>query len=154
MQNTYIYIYLSLLYFAYRRRDDTPSGGTEKLHDDELLRCGLKTELVVMHVRGNWIIRYSDDVENPPSVTGLVTVKWVVTEKLRRRRRITTLNLTVNLHTCSALGAGYCALCTGYCTLCTGYSLMTCTRLSYWNLHSTTKLERIPLPDVAVIHFM
>jgi hypothetical protein len=98
-----------------------------------------------MHVRGKWIIRYIDDVENPPSVTDLATMKWVVTEKLRRR--ITTLNLTVIQHTCSTLGAGY-------CTLCTGYSLMTCTGLSYWNLHSTTKLERIPLPDVAVLHFM
>lgn len=114
-----------------------------------------------MHVRGNWIIRYGDDVENLPSVTDLVTMKWLVTEKPRRRRRITTRNLTVTLHTCSTLGAeycalctGYCTLCTGYCTLCTGYSLMTCTRLSYWNLHSTTKLERIPLPDVAVLHFM
>jgi len=35
-----------------------------------------------MHVRGKWIIRYSDVVENPPSVTNLVTMKWVVTEKL------------------------------------------------------------------------
>jgi hypothetical protein len=31
---------------------------------------------------------------------------------------------------------------------------MMCTRLSYWNLHSTTKLERRASPDVAVLHFM
>jgi hypothetical protein len=102
-----------------------------------------------MHVRGNWIIRYSDDVENPPSVTNLVIMKWVVTEKLRRRR-VTTLKLAVTLHTCSTLCTGYCTLCTGYCTLCTGYSLQTCTRLSYWNLHSTTKQKRSLSPDVAV----